>query len=56
MRRPQSFAQWLADNPVPDLQALVEQFGGFDRITAPAWEEFLRAREAWQMAYRYREA
>jgi hypothetical protein len=48
------FADWLKDNPQPDLQALVAVYGGYDKITTEAWATFEERRRQWQMAYRYR--
>ena len=33
----------------PNLQTLVEQYGGFDRITEPAWEQFEREKVVWRL-------
>ncbi len=46
--RPDDFAQWLKANPAPDLQALVERFGGYARVPPEAWAEFDRAKERWE--------
>jgi hypothetical protein len=48
----ESFAAWLKDNPVPDLQELVRRFGRYDLITAEAWAEFDRAMADWQQRRR----
>lgn len=32
----------------PDLQALVERCGGFDKVSAEDWVEYERQRDAWQ--------
>jgi hypothetical protein len=37
-------------NAAPDLQALVEAHGGYDRIAPEAWERFNAERVAWQRA------
>jgi hypothetical protein len=44
----ESFAEWLRRNPAPDLQKLVEQFGGYDKITPEAWQKYDADMEAWQ--------
>jgi hypothetical protein len=31
------FASWLERNPAPDLQALVAEYGGYNKI--PAWRQ-----------------
>ena len=36
------YAQWLKDNPAPDLGELVRPFGRYDRIPAWAWQQFDR--------------
>src|SRR5260370_704135 len=41
-------AQWLKATPEPDLQALVERFGGYARVPREAWAEFDRAKERWE--------
>ena len=45
---PETFAQWLARNPAPDLQELVERAGGYQHITAKQWAEFDRQRAEWE--------
>jgi hypothetical protein len=54
MAATRTFADWLKDNPPPDLQALIAVYGEYDKITTEAWVMFERDREQWQMAYRYR--
>lgn len=34
--------------PPPDLQSLVEQFGGYDRITAEAWRKYNAELARWR--------
>jgi hypothetical protein len=34
------FSEWLRDNPAPDLQALIGQFGSYNAITREAWVEY----------------
>ena len=48
------FAAWLRRNPPPDLQVLVERFGGYDKIPSEAWAEFDRAMAAWHERRRTR--
>jgi hypothetical protein len=48
----ESFAAWLKINPAPDLLELVRRFGGYNKITAEAWEEFDRAMADWQQLRR----
>jgi hypothetical protein len=50
----QSFEAWLKYNPAPDLQELVRRFGGYDKITPEAWEEYDRAMAEWQERRRNR--
>ena len=55
MTRDASFADWLRANPAPDLQALVERHGGYDKITREAWfVEHDRAVAEWQERRRRR--
>src|SRR5262249_60880807 len=49
-----TFANWLRANPAPDLQALVERHGGYDKITPEAWAEYDRALAEWQERRRHR--
>jgi len=48
------YADWLRANPAPDLQDLVERFGGYSNITAEAWAEYDRAMADWQERRRRR--
>jgi hypothetical protein len=48
----ESFAAWLRKNPAPDLQQLVERFGGYDKITAEAWAAYDAAMAEWQLMRR----
>lgn len=41
---------WVAENPPPDLQALVTTFGTYSAIPAWAWEEWDRLYDAWNKA------
>jgi hypothetical protein len=50
-----TYAEWLAVNPEPDLQELVQTFGRYDRIPAWAWQQFDQEMEAWRARYRERE-
>jgi hypothetical protein len=34
------FTDWLRENPAPDLQELVRQYGGYDKITPAAWVDW----------------
>jgi hypothetical protein len=52
-RRHQSFTEWLADNPEPSLQELVERHGGYSRVP-PEAAQFDAAMRRWQEAYRKR--
>ena len=36
------------DDPAPDLQKLVRQYGGYNRITPEAWAKWDRDSAAWQ--------
>jgi len=48
------FAAWLAANPCPDLQKLIERAGGYDKITAEQWAEYDCAMADWQRRRRER--
>jgi hypothetical protein len=54
LAKPQTFAEWLAENPEPSLTELVERFGGYARIPTAAWIDFDRRMERWQYAYQRR--
>jgi hypothetical protein len=43
-----NFAEWLEANPPPDLQALVNKFGGYGRIPGWAFTEFDRQMAEWR--------
>jgi hypothetical protein len=45
-------AEWLKANPPSDLQELVRQHGGHDRITAAAWAPYDQALANWRLKYR----
>ena len=53
-RQPETFSEWLADNPEPSLTELVERHGGFSRVTVEAWREFDHRMTRWREAYRRR--
>jgi len=48
------FAEWLETNPEPSLQALVERFGSYNKITKEGWDQFDRQMEDWQQRYQLR--
>jgi hypothetical protein len=54
LRRYETFAEWVAENPAPDLQALVARFDGYSRVPPEAWMEFDNAMRKWQEEYRKR--
>ena len=39
---------WLREHPCPDLQELVQQYGGYDKITPEAWAEYNLALIEWK--------
>jgi hypothetical protein len=53
-RRPETFSEWLAANPEPSLQELVERHGGFARVPVAAWLDFDRRMARWRESYRRR--
>jgi hypothetical protein len=42
------------DDPPPDLQELVRQYGGYDRITPEAWAKWDRDNAAWHARRRFK--
>lgn len=48
------FADWLARNPEPKLQDMVDRAGGYWQITDAEWDAFTAARDAWRERYRLR--
>jgi hypothetical protein len=52
LAQPETFAEWLAENPEPSLQELVERHGGYSRIRVEAWADFDRRMERWREAYK----
>jgi len=47
-RQFERFADWLKRNPAPDLQELVQRYGGFSRVPVEAWAQFDRAKQQWE--------
>jgi hypothetical protein len=46
---PDTSAEWLAQNPAPDLEALIKRWGGYNNIPqAAAWNEFHRRMAEWE--------
>ena len=45
----ESFPEFLAQDPPPDLQALATEFGGLSEVPIERWHEFQRARRDWNM-------
>jgi hypothetical protein len=41
-------ASQLEDNPCPDLQALVQRWGGYGNIPVEAWDAYDRAMAEWE--------
>jgi len=54
LKRDSSFSEWLRDNPEPNLQELVERYGGYARVPIEAWRRFDADMKRWQEAYRKR--
>lgn len=42
------YARWLREHPWPELQDLIDRFGGYSKITAEAWAEYDEAVRQWQ--------
>ena len=34
------YTEWLKRSPAPDLQDLVQRYGGYHRVPADAWAQF----------------
>jgi len=51
---PNEFSTWLKTHPWPELQDLIDRFGGYNRITPEGWAEYDAAVEAWQTARKAR--
>lgn len=43
----ETYAEWLNDNPPPDLMALVEKFGGFAYVPPAAWTDYDKSYREW---------
>lgn len=48
------FAEWLAANEPPNLQALAAQYGGLSDVPAEVWLQFWRELEGWRERQRRR--
>jgi hypothetical protein len=44
------FEEWLRTNPAPDLQALVNHWGGYHKVPQVAWDDFYSQNEKWESA------
>ena len=53
-RQPETFSEWLADNPEPSVAELVERWGGYSKVPVEAWREFDHRMARWREAYRRR--
>ena len=42
------------DTPEPNLQDLVERYGGYSRVPPEAWADFDHRMERWREAYKQR--
>jgi hypothetical protein len=51
---PGGFGEWLEKNPEPTLNRLIERFGGYNNITAEAWDQNDEAMKDWMRRYRLR--
>lgn len=45
---------WISRNPPPDLEGMVERWGGWDKIPDEAWRRFSEDMVRWQDARRDR--
>jgi hypothetical protein len=48
------FAQWLAANPLPSIDELIEQYGSYGAIPGTVWAQHDAAMRAWQLRRRDR--
>ena len=48
------FAEWLRENPPPDLQVLAETYAGLSNVPDHAWREHQRALDEWRLKLRHR--
>ena len=47
--KPTEFADWCAKNPPPNLQDLINLYGGdYWAIPEDAWREYVAAMKAWE--------
>jgi len=49
-----NFVDWVKDNPLPDLQELVQRYGGFSKVPVDAWNEFDQQKAGWEACRRWR--
>jgi hypothetical protein len=52
--RPLNYVEWLAENPPPDLQAIVTACGDFGDIPGEVWAKFTDDMADWQYRRRHR--
>lgn len=48
------YADWLRQNPAPDLQELVRQFGSYTQIPDTAWKKYDSDMANWKRRFRNR--
>jgi hypothetical protein len=51
---PESFEEFRKRDPPPDLQQLVERYGGYSRVPPEAWAKIDAAMAAWERRRRVR--
>ena len=51
---PDNFPEWLKTHPWPELQGLIDRFGGYNRISPEGWAKYYVAVEAWEAARKAR--
>ncbi|MBO0715750.1 MAG: hypothetical protein J2P55_00235 [Rhizobiales bacterium] len=54
MTTDEGFAAWLARNPEPKLQDIIDFAGSYWQITAVDWEAYQAALADWRERYRLR--
>lgn len=54
-KRLNTYEEWVAVNPPPDLGELVKTYGTFMQIPPAAWQKWDSELRTWQLRYRTRQ-
>lgn len=54
-KRLDTYEEWVAENPPPDLAVLVKTYGTFQQIPHAAWLTWDKELRTWQARYRTRQ-